>query len=68
MKEKNKKTTMKLISRAGSIALSSALADKIITVPERPGIMDDIKEAALKAVFTVIMASLASILVRDLTQ
>lgn len=68
MKEKNKKTLMLVISRGGSILLSSMLADKLIDVPEEPGIMDDIKEAAVKAAFTVIAASIASILVRDLTR
>ena len=68
MKEKNKKTMMILISRVGTIALSSALADKIITVPEQPGIKDDIKEAVLKATFTVITASIASVLIRDFTR
>jgi uncharacterized membrane protein len=68
MKEKNKKTAMTLISRVGTIGLSSMLADKIITVPEQPGIKDDIKEALLKATFTVIMASIASIIIRDFTR
>ncbi|WP_047863821.1 hypothetical protein [Rubrobacter aplysinae] len=68
MKEKNKKTAMTLISRVGTIGLSSLLADKIITVPEQPGIKDDIKEAVLKATFTVIMASIASIIIRDFTR
>lgn len=68
MKEKNKKNMMTLISRVGTIALSSALADKIIAVPEQPGIKDDIKEAVLKAAFTIITASIASILIRDFTR
>lgn len=68
MKEKNKKTLMTVLSRGASIALASMLADKIITVPERPGIKDDIKEALLKAVFTVIASSVASVLVRDFTR
>lgn len=68
MKEKNKRTLMLVLSRGASFTLASMLADKIITIPERPGIKDDIKEAALKATFTVIAASIASILVRDLTR
>lgn len=68
VKEKNKKTLMLVISRGGTVLLSKMLADKLIDVPEEPGIMDDIKEAALKAVFTVMAASIASILVRDLTR
>lgn len=68
MKEKNKRTLMLVMSRGASFALASVLADKLITIPERPGIRDDIKEAALKAAFTVIAASIASILVRDLTR
>ena len=68
MKEKNKKTLMLVLSRGGSILLSKMLADKLIDVPEEPGIMDDIKEAALKAVFTVMAAAVVSILVRDLTR
>jgi hypothetical protein len=66
MKEKNKKTLMTVLTRGAAIGMSKTLADKIITVPERPGIMDDIKEAALKAVFTMVAASIASILIRDL--
>lgn len=68
MKEKNKKTLMFILTRVTVLALSKTLADKVITVPEEPGIMDDIKEAALKATFTMIAASLAAILVRDLTR
>lgn len=68
MKEKNQKKLMTVLSRGLTIALSSQLADKFIDVPERPGIKDDIKEAVLKAVFTVIAASIASILVRELTR
>ncbi len=68
MKEKNQKRLMTAISRGLTIALSSALADKFVDVPERPGIKDDIKEAALKAAFTVVAASIASVLVRELTR
>jgi len=65
VQEKNKKTLMLVMSRGGSILLSKMLADKLISVPERPGIKDDVKEALMKAAFTAVAASIASVLVRS---
>lgn len=45
--------------------LASRLAERIIDVPEERGVKDDIKEAMLKAGFSVVSTVLASILIRQ---
>jgi hypothetical protein len=44
--------------------LSSRLADKLIDVPEERGIQDDVKEALLKASFSIVSTIIASIVIR----
>jgi len=44
--------------------LSSRLADKLIDVPEERGIQDDVKEAFLKAAFSVASTLIASVIIR----
>jgi hypothetical protein len=44
--------------------LSSRLADKFIDVPEERGIQDDVKEAFLKAAFSVASTLIASVVIR----
>jgi hypothetical protein len=44
--------------------LSSRLADKFIEVPEERGIQDDVKEALLKAAFSVASTLIASVIIR----
>jgi len=44
--------------------LSSRLADKLIDVPEERGIQDDVKEALLKAAFSVASTLIASVIIR----
>jgi len=44
--------------------LSSRLADKLIDVPEERGIQDDVKEALLKAAFSVASTLVASVIIR----
>ncbi len=44
--------------------LSSRLADKLIDVPEERGISDDVKEAVLKASFSLVSTVIASVVIR----
>lgn len=44
--------------------LSSRLADRLIDIPEERGISDDLKEAVLKAGFSVASTVIASIVIR----
>jgi len=44
--------------------LSSRLAEKFIDIPEERGIQDDVKEALLKAAFSVTSTVIASVLIR----
>jgi hypothetical protein len=46
--------------------LSSRLADKLIDVPEERGISDDVKEALLKASFSLVSTVIASVVIRRL--
>src|SRR5215213_420002 len=44
--------------------LSNRLAEKFIDIPEERGIQDDVKEALLKAAFSVTSTVIASVLIR----
>ncbi len=46
--------------------LASRLAERLINVPEERGVKDDIKEAMLKAGFSLVSTIVASIAVRQL--
>jgi hypothetical protein len=53
-----------IMSTALAGFLSSRLADKFIDIPEERGIKDDVKEALLKAAFSVTSTIVASVVIR----
>jgi len=53
-----------LLSTGLAGVLSSRLADKFIDIPEERGIEDDVKEALLKASFSVVSTIIASVVIR----
>jgi hypothetical protein len=46
--------------------MASKLADRLIKVPEERGVKDDVKEAMLKASFSLASTIIASIIVRQI--
>ena len=64
----NEETTRRLITMSSTVLagfLASRLAEKIIQVPEERGVKDDVKEALLKASFSLVSTVVASIVVRQ---
>jgi hypothetical protein len=45
--------------------LASRLAERFIEVPERRGVKDDVKEALLKAAFSLVSTIIASVVIRQ---
>jgi hypothetical protein len=66
MNEETQKRVIMMTSTALAGLLSSKVADKLIQVPEERGVKDDLKEAILKAGFSVISTVVASIIIRQL--
>jgi hypothetical protein len=62
--EETQRRTIMILSTGIAGMMSSRLADKFIDVPEERGISDDLKEALLKAVFTVTATLIASVVIR----
>ncbi len=66
MNEETQKRIITMASTALAGLLATKLADKLIKVPEERGVKDDIKEAALKAGFSVIATVVASVVIRQI--
>ena len=64
MNEETQKRAITILSTGIAAILSRQLADRFIDVPEERGIKDDIKEALLKASFSLASTIIASILIR----
>ncbi|HEX2098226.1 MAG TPA: hypothetical protein VHF46_04135 [Rubrobacteraceae bacterium] len=64
MNEDMQRRTIMLLATGIAGLLSSRLADKLIDVPEERGIQDDVKEAFLKAAFSVASTLIASVIIR----
>lgn len=64
MNDETQKRIITILSSGIAYALASRLADRFIDEPEERGIRDDVKEAALKAVFSIASTVIASIIVR----
>ena len=64
MNDDTQRKAIMLLSTGLAGFLSSRLADKLIDVPEERGIQDDVKEALLKASFSVVSTIIASIVIR----
>ncbi|WP_119067415.1 hypothetical protein [Rubrobacter indicoceani] len=65
----NEDTQRRLITMSSTVLagfLASRLAERLINVPEERGVKDDIKEAMLKAGFSLVSTIVASIAVRQL--
>ena len=64
MNEETQKRAITILSTGIAALLSRQLADRFIDVPEERGIKDDVKEALLKASFSLASTIIASILIR----
>ena len=64
MNEETQKRAITILSTGIAAILSRQLADRFIDVPEERGIKDDVKEALLKASFSLASTIIASILIR----
>ena len=64
MNEEAQKRAITILSTGIAALLSRQLADRFIDVPEERGIKDDVKEALLKASFSLASTIIASIIIR----
>ena len=64
MNDETQKRLITIIATGITALLSRQLADRFIEVPEERGISDDVKEALLKASFSLVSTILASVIVR----
>jgi hypothetical protein len=62
--DETQKRLITLLSSGIAYFLASRLADRFISEPEVRGIRDDVKEAALKAVFSLASTIIASFVIR----
>lgn len=65
----NEETQRRLITMSSTVIagfLASRLAEKLISVPEERGVKDDVKEALLKASFSLVSTVVASIAIRQI--
>ncbi len=64
MNEETQKRMITILASGIAYALASRLADRLIEEPEQRGIADDVKEALLKAGFSLASTIIASFIVR----
>lgn len=65
----NEEMQRRLITTSSTVLagfLASRLADRLIKIPEERGVKDDVKEAVLKASFSLVSTVIASIAVRQI--
>lgn len=65
MNDETQKRLITILSSAIAYFLASRLADRFISEPEVRGIRDDVKEAALKAAFSLVSTLVASFIIRQ---
>lgn len=65
MNEDMQRRVIMILSTGIAGFLSSRLADRFIDIPEERGISDDLKEAVLKASFSVASTIIASVIIRQ---
>lgn len=65
MSEEVQKRLITILSSALSSILASRLSERLIDLPEERGVKDDVKEALLRAGFTVTATLAASVIVRN---
>ena len=63
MNDELQKRAIMILSTRISYLLASRLADKIIEEPEERGVQDDVKEALLKATFSLASTVIASTII-----
>ena len=64
MDEETQKRAITILSTGIAALLANRLAERFIDVPEERGIQDDVKEALLKAGFSVVSTIIASVVIR----
>ncbi|HEX2728604.1 MAG TPA: hypothetical protein VHM16_02550 [Rubrobacteraceae bacterium] len=64
MNDETQKRLITILSSGIAYFLASRLADKLIKEPEVRGVRDDVKEALLKAAFSLVSTVVASIIIR----
>ena len=64
MDDETQKRLITILASGISYVLASKLADRLIKEPEVRGVQDDIKEALLKAGFSLVSTILASFIIR----
>lgn len=65
----SEETQKRLIATSSTVLagfLASRLAERLIKVPEERGVKDDVKEALLKAGFSLVSTIVASIVIRQI--
>jgi hypothetical protein len=62
--EETQKRTIMLLSTGIAAILANRLSDRFIDVPDERGIKDDVKEALLKAGFSLASTIIASVIIR----
>ncbi len=64
MDEETQKRAVMILSTGIAAILASRLSERFIDVPDERGIQDDVKEALLKAGFSLVSTIIASIIIR----
>jgi len=64
--EETQKRAIMLLSTGIAAILANRLSDRFIDVPDERGIKDDVKEALLKAGFSLASTIIASVIIRRL--
>ena len=64
MNDETQKRMITILSSGIAYLLASRVADRFLDEPEERGIGDDVKEATLKAAFSLASTVIASIIVR----
>ena len=64
MNEETQKRTITILSTGIAYLLASRISDRIIDEPEERGVWDDVKEALLKASFSLVSTIIASFVIR----
>ncbi len=64
MNEETQKRAVTILATGIAAFLSNRLSERFLDVPEERGIQDDVKEALLKAGFTLVSTVIASVIIR----
>ena len=64
MNDETQKRAITILSTGIAYLLASSFADRFIDEPEERGVADDIKEAIVKASFSIASTVIASIIIR----